>query len=342
MNVMNRLRTRILLFVVLALLGVGVLTGLAFARSKAPVGTGVVVVTTKLIGGAAAGTGMVLTSSGEVLTNNHVINGATTIKVTVPSGGRTYTGHVVGYDVSDDVAVIQLQGASNLKTVSTSSARAFVGQSVRAVGNAGGSGRLTSASGKVTGVGRTITASDDQGESELLTGLIETNAGVQAGDSGGPLVDSAGRVLGMTTAASSSGGFQFQNVAATDAYAIPITKALPIAQKIEAGNASARIHIGSTAFLGVALSPTDTGAFGDGSASGAAIAAVVPGGPADSAGLSAGDLITRIDGRTISSPTTVRNLLLTKKPGTNVSVTFVDQFGNSQTTTVTLGSGPPR
>jgi S1-C subfamily serine protease len=285
---------------------------------------------------------MVLTSSGEVLTNNHVINGATTIKVTVPSGGRTYTAHVVGYDVSDDVAVIQLQGASNLKTVSTSSARAFVGQSVTAVGNAGGSGRLTSASGKVTGVGRTITASDDQGESELLTGLIETNAGVQAGDSGGPLVDGAGRVVGMTTAASSSGGFQFQNVAATDAYAIPITKALGIAQKIEGGSASARIHIGSTAYLGVALAPPGTGGFGDGSSSGATIAAVVAGGPADSAGLSAGDVITRIDGRTISSPTTVRNLLLTKKPGTNVSVTYVDQFGTSHTTTVTLGSGPPR
>src|SRR6478736_6345436 len=114
MNVMSRLRTRVLLFVVLALLGVGVLTGLAFARSKTPVGTGVVVVTTKLIGGAAAGTGMVLTSSGEVLTNNHVIRGATSIRIVVPGTGRAYTAKVVGYDVADDVAVLQASGASQI------------------------------------------------------------------------------------------------------------------------------------------------------------------------------------------------------------------------------------
>jgi S1-C subfamily serine protease len=325
--------------VVAGLLAVGILAGIAVARTQAPLGTGVVVVNTTFYNGAAAGTGMVLGSSGEVLTNNHVINGARTIRVTVPNTGHTYSARVVGYDVSDDVAVVQLQGASNLKTVSTSSARAVVGQRVTAVGNAGGSGRLISASGSVTGVGRTITATDEQGETETLTGLIETNAGVQAGDSGGPLLDRNGRVLGMTTAASASGGFQFQNVSSSDAYAIPIAKALGIEQKIKAGTASSRIHIGSTAYLGVALSSANN-PFGD--ESGAAIAAVVPRGPAAAAGLAPGDVITAIDGRAVSSPSTVRAILLTEKPGAKVSVRYVDQFGGSHATTVTLGSGPPQ
>jgi S1-C subfamily serine protease len=320
-------------------LSVAILAGIAFARTQAPLGTGVVVVNTIVYNGATAGTGMVLTSSGEVLTNNHVINGARTTRVSVPNTGRTYSARVVGYDVSDDVAVLQLQGASNLKTVSTSSARAVVGQRVTALGNAGGSGRLTSAGGTVTGVGKTITATDDQGEKETLTGLIETNAGVEAGDSGGPLLDRGGRVIGMTTAASASGAFQFQNASASDAYAIPIAKALGIEQKIEAGTTSTRIHVGSTAYLGVALSPVNN-PFGDGS--GAAVAAVVPRGPAASAGLGAGDIITAMNRRAVSSPSTVRAILLTKKPGAKVSVRYVDQFGGSHTTTVTLGSGPPQ
>ena len=105
-----------------ALVAIGVVTGVALARtSAAPIGTGVVVIKTALAyqGGSAAGTGMVLTSSGEILTNNHVIRGATTIKVVVPRTSRTYTAKVVGYDVTDDVAVLQAVGASNLKTVAT-------------------------------------------------------------------------------------------------------------------------------------------------------------------------------------------------------------------------------
>src|SRR5205085_7699677 len=214
MNVRNRLRTRVLLVVVLALLGVGVLTGIAFARSKAPIGTGVAVVTTRLLGGAAAGTGMVLTSSGEVLTNNHVISGATTIKVVVPKTGHSYTARVVGYDRTADVALLQLRGASDLKTVSISPAKLSVGEKVTALGNVGGGGKITSATGTVTGLGKSITASDDAGGSEHLTELIETNAGVKPGDSGGPLVNGRGQVVGMDTAASSQ--FVFQDISTTD------------------------------------------------------------------------------------------------------------------------------
>jgi S1-C subfamily serine protease len=211
MKIVRKLPRRVLLLVVVGLLVASVGAGIALARGKAtPIGTGVVVIDTNLAyqGAAAAGTGMVLTSSGEVLTNNHVISGATTIKVVVPKTGKSYTARVLGYDRTADVAVLQLQGASNLKTVSVSSAKLAVGATVTALGNAGGNGSIASATGTVTGLGRSITASDDTGGSEQLTGLIETNVGLEPGDSGGPLVNSRGQVVGMDTAASTGFGFQ--------------------------------------------------------------------------------------------------------------------------------------
>jgi S1-C subfamily serine protease len=333
---MNR---RVVFLVVVGLIVASVVAALAFARSTAkPVGTGVVVVNTKLSyqSGSAAGTGMVLTSSGEILTNNHVISGATSISVVVPTTGRSYSARVVGYNRSADIAVIQLQGASNLKTVSISSSTPSVGATVTALGNAGGTGSITSAAGTVTGLGKTITASDGAGSSELLTGLIETNAGVQPGDSGGPLVNSKGQVVGMDTAASATSQFGFRQTAATDAYAIPIAKAVTVASAITSGRASATVHIGATPFLGIEVAPASYGG------SGAVIAGVVSGGPADSAGLAAGDVITAIDGKSISSAGAIPSIVLAKKPGAKITVAYADQFGVSHTATVTLGSGPPQ
>jgi S1-C subfamily serine protease len=345
MKIVQKLPRRVVLLVVVGLIVAAVGAGIALARGTAtPIGTGVVVIDTNLAyqGGTAAGTGMVLTSSGEVLTNNHVISGATSIKVVVPKTGRSYTAKVVGYDKSADIALLQLQGASNLKTISISSARASLGAKVTALGNAGGNGAISSATGTVTGLGRQITASDDQGGSETLTGLIETNAGVQPGDSGGPLLNSKGQVVGMDTAASS--GFGFQNVSATDAYAIPIGKALTIANLISSGKASAAVHIGATAFLGIEVQSVNAAGYGYGgqssSVSGALVAGVVSGGPAASAGLVAGDVITAINGHTVSSPSAISALVLTKKPGAKITVAYVDQSGASHTATVTLGSGP--
>jgi S1-C subfamily serine protease len=346
MKIVRRLPKRVVLLVVLVLVlvaSVGARIALAHGRPT-PIGGGVVVINTNLAyqGSAAAGTGMVLTSSGEVLTNNHVISGATTIKVVVPKTGQTYQARVLGYDRTADVALLQLQGASNLKTVSISSASLPVGATVTALGNAGGSGSISSAAGTVTGLGKSITASDDSGGSEQLTGLIETNARVQAGDSGGPLVDSRGQVVGMDTAVSS--GFGFRDISATDAYAIPIAKALTIAHSISSGDASVTVHIGATAFLGIEAGPVETPGYGYGgssaSASGALIAGVVSGGPAASAGLAAGDVITAINGQTVSSPTAISALVLTQKPGAKIRIAYVDQSGTSYAASVTLGSGP--
>jgi S1-C subfamily serine protease len=316
---------------------------LAFAHgSERRLGDGVVVIETNLgyQDSAAAGTGMVLSSSGEVLTNNHVIKGATTIRIVVPGTGRSYPAKVVGYDVSEDVALLQAQHTSNLKTISLGdSSNLAVGQAVTAVGNAGGTGSLSSASGALTGLGKTISASDAGSDSEQLSGLIETDAGVQPGDSGGPLLNRAGQAIGMDTAAST--GSPLASATANDAYAIPIDKAVAIAGQIESGEQSSTVHIGGTAFLGIEVEPADAASdyYGYGG-SGAAIASVVPSAPADSAGLAAGDVITAIDGQTISSPSDVSSIVLTKQPGATVDVDYTDSYGTSQTITVTLGTGP--
>jgi S1-C subfamily serine protease len=214
-------------------------------------------------GEQAAGTGMVLTSNGEVLTNNHVIDGATSISVTDIGNGKTYTASVVGYDRSHDIAVIQLNNASGLQTVTLGdSSNASVGQGVVAIGNAGGTGGTPSAvGGSITALNQSITASDSgDGTSETLSGLIQTNANIQPGDSGGPLVDTNGHVLGIDTAASDGMSFQSPTQSAgTQGYAIPINTATSIAKQIEASNASSTVHIGATAFIGVAVADPSTG-----------------------------------------------------------------------------------
>jgi len=314
-----------------------IVAGLTRARTQSTaVGSGVVVIETNLAyqGGQAAGTGMVLTSSGEILTNNHVIRGATDIKVVVPRTGQSYTAQVVGYDVSHDVALLRASGASNLKTISQGdSGSVNPGQSVQAVGNAGGTGRLSYASGTVTNVDRAITVSDDQGGSEKLSGLIETNAAVRPGDSGGPLLNSSGQVIGMDTAASVSN--DVAQTTTNDGYAIPIDDAMSIVKQIESGNGSGSVHVGGTAFLGVESTANSY-------SSGAEISAVVPGSAAEAAGLTAGDLILSVGGQTISSPDELSQVVLTQKPGASISAVYVDQAGTTQTTNLTLASGPPR
>jgi S1-C subfamily serine protease len=325
-------------------------TTLTTAQIEAKVNPGLVDVVSTLgyQGGTSAGTGMVLTSSGEVLTNNHVIEGATAIKVTDIGNGRTYTAEVVGYDKTHDVAVLQLTGASGLKTVSLSSASTQTGQAVVALGNAGGQGGTpAAATGKVTAVNEAITASDQSaGTSEQLTGLIRTDAAIQPGDSGGPLVNSYGQVVGMNTAASASistTGFQAQpGQAQTEAFAIPISQASSIASQIEAGTSSSAVHIGSTAFLGAEVSASGAGMFGGGisAGSGAAVAGVVSGSAAAQAGLAQGDQITSVAGQAITSPSDVSSVLADYHPGNKVSISWTDPSGQSRTATVVLTTGP--
>jgi S1-C subfamily serine protease len=200
---------------------------------------------------AAAGTGMVINSDGLVLTNNHVIEGATKITATVASTGRSYSATVVGYDKTGDVALIKLQDASGLRTVPIgNSSSVKTGTPVVAMGNAEGQSEITPATGQVTGVNQTITASDEGGTAtkETLHGMIETNADVVSGDSGGPLATTAGYVIGMDTAGNSVS--VPQQTSATG-FAIPINTALSVARQITAGHASSTITIGYPPFVGV-------------------------------------------------------------------------------------------
>lgn len=199
---------------------------------------------------AAAGTGMIINPDGLVLTNNHVIAGATKITATVTATGKTYQATVVGYDKTGDIALIRLQGASGLRTVPLgNSAAVKTGQPVVALGNAEGQGAIIPAAGQVTGLNQTITAADQGGtvSTETLHGMIEVNAGIVAGDSGGPLANAAGQVIGMDTAGNSVSLTQQQAAG----FAIPVDTALAVARQIAAGHASSVITIGYPPFLGI-------------------------------------------------------------------------------------------
>ncbi len=283
------------------------------------------------------GTGLVLTSSGEVLTNNHVIDGATSVKVTDVGNGRTYPATVVGYDQAGDIAVLQAQGASGLKTVTLGiSSKVTVGEAVIALGNAEGKGGIPAvATGQVTGLNESITATDEaEHTSEQLTGLIGTNVALQSGDSGGPLVTTTGTVIGMDTAASSA--YQFQSGAA-EAFAIPIGRAASVAGQIEAGRASQTVHIGATGFLGVQAAlyvvPFTSRTW-------AVVVGVMPGLPAARAGLAPGDVIVSINGHAVASPSGVQALLEPYHPGDQVSISWQDPSGQAHTATVDLATGP--
>jgi S1-C subfamily serine protease len=324
----------------------------------------------------AKGTGIVLTSNGEILTNNHVINGATSVSVTDIGNGKTYKATVVGYDETQDVAVLQLTGASGLTVANTgNSSSVAVGNSVVALGNAEGLGGTPSvAPGTVTGLDQSITASDEaSGTSEQLSGLIETNAGIEPGDSGGPLVNGYGQIVGMDTAAMTNyqfggtgngggnggtgngggfGGFggsggvggtggtggstgSSGNASATQGYAIPINTALSIAKQIEAGQASSVIHIGPTAFIGIGIAPST-----EQSTSGVTIAGAQQGTPAAAAGLVEGDVITALNGTAVSTGTQISEALIQQHPGDKITLTWTNTAGQSQTATITLGTGP--
>jgi S1-C subfamily serine protease len=286
--------------------------------------------------GEAAGTGIVISSDGVVLTNNHVVAGATSITVTDIGNGKSYRAAVVGYDRTGDVAVLRLSGASGLATAPlATSASVKAGDSVVAIGNAGGTGGTPSAvGGSITALNQSITAHDESsGAAEQLTGLIEVNADIQAGDSGGPLLTTSGEVIGVDTAAAA--GFQYQ-AAGGDGYAIPIGTAKTVADQILAGRSSAKIHLGSTAYLGIETAASN----GYQGVSGPVVLGVVAGTPAASAGLARGDVIRSVAGTTVDSATTLTNVLDRYHPGDKVKVAWTDVSGQSHSSTVKLGTGP--
>jgi S1-C subfamily serine protease len=359
-------------------------------RAEKSVEPGLVVITSQLddnpVATGAAGTGMIISKSGLVLTNNHVIDATNGLTAKVVSTGKTYLAKWLGYDKGSDVAVIQLDGASGLTPVplGNSSAVRF-GDDVVAMGNAGGTGTITSATGSITGLDQAITASDSgDGESaEHLTGMLQTDADIVRGDSGGPLVSTAGKVIGMDTAAASSSVTSQQVLG----FAIPINKAMTIARQIIAGKPGQGIHVGAAGFAGVLVPSAPGGGqstqtspriqlqqteesegqqpLGGGShpasascvpnaayagipqhiapaPSGALVLAALCQAPAAAAGLTAGDVITRVAGQQVSSPASLTGLLSHLPSGKKVTITWVTPSGQAVSRAVTLAQAPPQ
>jgi len=314
----------------------------------------------------AKGTGFVIdAANGLVLTNNHVINEATSVTVTLVTSGKSYPARILGYDAADDVALLQVRGAALTAVKTGDSSLVDVGMPVLAIGNeAGQGGSPTVAPGVISSLGRTIVASDQSsGLTETLHGMFQTSADIRPGDSGGPLADAGGRVIGINTAAGGSTVYS--------GYAIPINQALPIARQIAAGRAADRVQIGLPAFLGVLL-PGSTnsrsedsqelqqdGAVSSGSPacsstsdipavpahvapvrSGALVGGVLCGTPADQAGILTGDVITSVAGQQVSSPGSLTALLRRYHPGSVVPLAWTGPDGSLYAAAVTLSAGP--
>jgi S1-C subfamily serine protease len=333
-------------------------------------------------GSQAAATGMIISRSGLVLTNNHVIADTTQLYATLVGTHQRFRATWLGYDATDDIAVIKLIGAHNLRMVPLGdSATVRIGDGVVAFGNANGAGGAPAAAGTVTGLNRTITATDSGAATrETLHGMLQTDAGIVQGDSGGPLANADGRVIGMTTAAATA---TFGATTQSKGFAIPIDRALRIARQIIAGQTGPLLQIGSTGFMGVLVpaaaasevqSPrlqrnlqlrqdqrssglsvqpatrvclaNDLNAGVPGQVApvraGALIIGELCGTPADGAGLIAGDVITAVGTSRVTSPSQLTGVMRGFRPGMAVQVTWVDVTGTTHRSTLVLIQAPPR
>ncbi|MBV9410258.1 MAG: trypsin-like peptidase domain-containing protein [Acidimicrobiia bacterium] len=259
-----------------------------------------------------AGTGIVLTSDGELLTNNHVVNGATSIKVTIGNDTQSHDASVIGTDPTHDLALVKINGVSNLPTAQLgNSSDLQVGDSVIAIGNALNlQGGMTVTEGIVSALNRSISAGDQNGgSSESLSGLIQTDAAINPGNSGGPLVNSSGQVVGINTATSGDA----QNIG----FAIAIDNAKPIIDQLRKGGSSSNAGAaqqGGAAFLGVSVTDGQNGAL---------IQDVDPNAPAGQAGLQQGDEIVSLGGQQVQSANDLTAAMQSHKPGDKVKVTFL-------------------
>jgi S1-C subfamily serine protease len=301
------------------------------AALVAQVGPQVVNISTKFgyNDAVGAGTGIVIDPNGVVLTNNHVISGATDISAFDVGNGQTYGVDVVGYDRTQDVAVLQLRGGGGLPTAAIGGG-VSVGDPVVAMGNAGGQGGTPSAvAGRVVALNQTVDATDTlTGAQETLGGLIQADTPIRPGDSGGPMVNGFGQVVGMNTAATDN-----YKMSGGQGFAIPIGRAMGVAGQIRSGAGSNTVHIGPTAFLGLGV--VDNGG------NGARVERVVSMGPASAAGFSPGDVITALDGAPIHGATSMTEALVPHHPGDVVMVSYRSASGVDRTANVTLADGPP-
>jgi S1-C subfamily serine protease len=285
-------------------------------------------------GGYIAGTGMVLTSNGLVLTNNHVVADTTDLTAQLAGRGPVYNAVVVGVDPTQDVAVIRLEGATGLPlTPFDLSGSLGIGDAVTGLGNAlGHNGAPVAARGTVTSLDETIfVADEDASIVETLDGVVCFNAPIQPGDSGGPLINTSGRVIGMDTA----GALTSATLAGAKwGCAIPITRAMTIAQQIEAGIASPYFESGHRGILGVAVAARP-------GVAGCVVSSVTPGEAAAAAGIVATDVITTVGGIPVPTIAGFNIVMQDRRPGDQVTVTWRDASGGTHSAVAVLSAGPP-
>lgn len=289
-------------------------------------------------GALGVGAGIIIDPAGDVLTNNHVIEGATEITAVSLANSRSYAVDVIGFDRASDIALIRLRGAEGLPAAAlgTSSSLA-VGDPIAAIGNSDGPGANPSfAPGTVTEIGASVRASDESGgRVRQLDDLIRVAADIRPGDSGGPLVNSAGQVVGVTVAATLTYGLT--GIRGGEGFAIPIDRAMAIANQIRAGVPGPSIHLGDSAFIGVGIAdaPPITGG-----PAGAVIRQVLPDTPAQAAGLISGDIIIAVDGIPVRAAADLSGIMDQRRPGDTIMLTWIDRAGNPRSAPLVVAKGP--
>lgn len=292
---------------------------------------GVVLITGRTPAEGVAGTGMVLTRDGYVLTNYHVVRSTESITVTIAATGRRHTAQLVGRDATKDVALLKLDRATSLEPVTIDTDDVRVGDIVVAAGNANGQGYVSAHRGNILNLDRQINVkgANVNDPPQRLRGLIETNAPAWPGDSGGPMFDAEGEVLGMTTAGSTSSETDSED---KQVYAVPIREALDVVDKIKAGDESGTVVIGPKAYLGIIVQADDSSAV--------VVSDVQADTPAARTGLTAGDTILSLDGKRVRTRAELSDVLDTIEPDSTVTITWATASGRERSAEITPKASP--
>ena len=282
-------------------------------------------------GSASAGTGIIVSENGYILTNKHVVEGSSDISVVTNDGNSYDNVEIITTDPLSDIAILKISNAKGLKAAELGDSKALnIGQQVIAIGNALGEYDGTVTSGIISGVGRTVNASSDDGATkETLTDMIQTDAAINSGNSGGPLVNAQGQVVGVNTAVAS----EAQGIG----FAIPISSVKGILKSIAEGKTPNRAYLGANY---ISVNPQVQKAYNLNVSKGALIKnrngkSVISGSPAQKAGLKDGDIITKIDDIEISKNISLGSLIGEKSAGDKVKITYL-RDGKESTSVATL------
>ena len=282
-------------------------------------------------GSASAGTGIIVSENGYILTNKHVVEGSSDISIVTNDGNSYDNVEIITTDPLSDIAILKISNAKGLKAAELGDSKALnIGQQVIAIGNALGEYDGTVTSGIISGIGRTVNASSDDGATkETLTDMIQTDAAINSGNSGGPLVNAQGQVVGVNTAVAS----EAQGIG----FAIPISSVKGILKSIAEGKTPNRAYLGANY---ISVNPQVQKAYNLNVSKGALIKnrngkSVISGSPAQKAGLKDGDIITKIDDIEISKNISLGSLIGEKSAGDKVKITYL-RDGKESTSVATL------